>query len=77
MIAIEDYVELVVTGLEVYVYGGQERLLKTARGDREDGIEAASVLRKAKKQKRLQDWDEKALHDQYLRQTKEVRSEAS
>ena len=30
-----------------------------------------------KKEKRLQDWEEKALHGQYFRQTKEVRSEQS
>ena len=34
-------------------------------------------MRKAKKEKRLQDWEEKALHGQCLRQTKEVRSEQS
>ena len=43
-----------------------------ARGDRVDGLEAANVLKKVKKEKRLQDWEEKALHGQYLRQTKEV-----
>ena len=36
-----------------------------------------SVLKKVKKEKRLQDWEEKALHGQYLRQNKEVRSEQS
>ena len=44
-------------------------------GDREDGLEAASVLKKPNKDKRLQDLEEKALHGQYLRQTEEVRSE--
>ena len=77
LIAIEDCVELAVRGLEVYIYGSEERLLHAARGDREDGLEAASVLKKAKKQKRLEDWEDKALHGQYLRQTKEVRSEES
>ena len=77
LIAIEDCVELAVRGLEVYVHGSEERLLQAARGDREDGLEAASVLKKAKKEKRLQDWEEKALHGQYLRRTKEVRSEQS
>ena len=48
-----------------------------ARGDRVDGLEAANVLKKVKKEKRLQDWEEKALHGQYLRQTKEVSSEQS
>ena len=77
LIAIEDFVELAVTGMEVYVPGSEERLLHAARRDREDGLEAASVLKKEKKEKRLQDWEEKALHGQYLRQTIEVRSEQS
>ena len=34
-------------------------------------------MKKAKKEKRHQDREEKALHGQYLRQTKEVRSEQS
>ena len=77
LIAIEDCVELAVRGLEVHVHGSEERLLQAAMGDRVGGLEAASVLKKAKKEKRLQDWEEKALHGQYLRQTKEVRSEKS
>ena len=53
--AIEDCVKVAVTGLDVYVPESEERLLQAARGDREDGLEAASVLKKAKKEKRLQD----------------------
>ena len=77
MVAIEDCVELTVRGLEVYFHGGEERLLESPRGDRVDGLEAASVSKKAKNKKRLQDWEEKAVHGQYFRQTKEVRSEKS
>ena len=40
-----------------------------------DGLEAVSVLKRSKKEKRLEDWEEKVLHGQYLRQTKEVRSD--
>ena len=61
--------------LEVYVHRSQERLIQAVRGDRVDGLQAASVLKKTKKEKNLQHWEEKALHGQYLRQTKEVRSE--
>ena len=61
----------------MYVYGSEERLLQAARGDKVDGLSAANVLKKANKEKRLQDWEEKALHGQYLRQTKEVRSKQS
>ena len=77
LIAIEDFVELAVRGLEMYVLGSEERLIQAARGDRADGLEAASVLKKAKKEKSLQDWRKKVLYGQYLRQSKEVRSEQS
>ena len=76
-IAIEDCVELAVRCLEVYVHGSEERLIQATKRDKLDGLEAASVLKKVKKEKRLQDWKEKALHGQYLRSTKEVRSEQS
>ena len=75
MISTEDCVELTVRGLEVYVHGSEERLIQTAREDKIDGLEAASVLKRSKKEKRLEDWEEKVLHGQYLRQTKEVRSD--
>ena len=57
LIAIEDCVELAVGCLEVYVH-------------RVDGLKAASVLNKEKKEKRLQNWKEKALYGQYSRQRK-------
>ena len=75
MTAIEHCVELAVRGLEVYVLGSEERLIQAARGDRVDGLEAASVLKNAKKEKTLQDWEKKASHGQYLKQTKEARGE--
>ena len=62
-------------GLEVYVHRSEERLTQVARGDKIDSLEAASVLKRSKKEKRLEDWEEKVLHGQYLRQTKEVRSD--
>ena len=37
-------------------------------------MEAAIILKRSKKEKRLKDWDEKVLHGQYLRQAKDVRS---
>ena len=75
LISIEDCVELAIRGLEVYVNGSEERLIQAARGDKIDGLEAASILKKSKKEKRLADWVGKPLHGQYLRQTKEVSSE--
>ena len=75
MVAIEDCVELAVRGLEVYVHKSEERLIQAAGEERVDGLEATSILKKAKKEKRLQNWAEKALQGQYLRQTKEARNE--
>ena len=75
LISIIDCVELATRGLEVYVHGSEERLIQAARGDKIDCLEAASVLKRSKKKKRLEDWEDKVLHGQYLRQTKEVRSD--
>ena len=74
MVSIEECVGLAIRGFEVYVHGREERLIQAARGDKIDGIEAASVLKRSKKEKRLEDWEKKVLHGQYLRETKEVRS---
>ena len=75
LISIEDCVELAIRGLEVYVHGSEGRLIQTARGGKIDGSEAASVLKRSKKEKRLEDGEEKVLHGQYLRQTTAVRSD--
>ena len=72
--SIEDCIELAIRGLEVYVHGSEERLIQAARGQKIDGLEAASVLKRLKKEKRLEDL-EKVPHGQYLTQTKEVRSD--
>ena len=74
LITIVDCTELAIRGLEMYVYGSEERLIQSARGVKIDGLEAACVLKRSKKEKRLEHW-EKVLHGQYLRQTKEVRSD--
>ena len=41
----------------MYVHGSEERLIQAAsfRGDKIDGLEAASVLKRSKKEKRLED----------------------
>ena len=46
----------------MYIYGNEERLIQPARGDKIDGLETASVLKRSKKEKRLEDWEEKVLH---------------
>ena len=51
LISTEDCVELAIRGLEVYVHGSEARLIQAARGDKIDGLEAASVLKRSKKEK--------------------------
>ena len=46
LISIEDYVELAIRGLEVYVHGSEEWLIQAVRGDKIDGLEAVSVLKR-------------------------------
>ena len=50
LISIEDCVELAIRGLEVYVHGSEERLMQAARGDKIDGLESVSVLKRSKKE---------------------------
>ena len=59
-----------VSAWAVSFHGSEERLIQATRGDKLDGLEATSVLKRAKKKKRLQDWEEIALHGQYLKLTK-------
>ena len=75
LISTEGCLELAMRGLEVYVHGSEERFIQAARGDKIDGLEAASVLKRSKNEKRLEDWEEKLRYGQYLRQIKEVRND--
>ena len=61
----------------MYLHGNKERLLQAANKNRAHGLEATSVSKKANKDERLQDWQEKAINDQQVILTKEVRSEQS
>ena len=75
LISIQDCVELAIRALEVYVYGSEEGMIQAARRDKIDALEAASVLKRSKKEKRLEDWEQKVLRGQYLMQTKNVTSD--
>ena len=54
LISIEDCVELAITSLEEYLHGSEEKLIQAAR-DKIDGLEAVNVLKRSKKEKRLED----------------------
>ena len=49
LISIEDCVELAIRGLEVYIHRSEEILIQAARGDKVDGLEAVSVLKRLKR----------------------------
>ena len=51
LLSIENCVKLAMRGLEVYVHGSKERLIEAARGDKIDGVEAGSALKRSKKRK--------------------------
>ena len=57
----------------MHVHDSEERLIQATRGDTIDDVEAGSVLKRSKKERRLEDWEKK--YGQYLRQTKKVRSD--
>ena len=67
LISIEDCIELAIRGLDVSVHRSEERLIQDARGGKIDGLEAASVLKRWKKEKILEGWEEKVLHGQHLK----------
>ena len=75
LISIEDCVKLLIKGLEGYVHRNEETLIQTARGSKIDCLEAVGVLKRSRKEKRKEDWKNKVLLGQYLRQTKEVRND--
>ena len=50
-------------------------MIQVARRDKIGGLEAARTLKRPKKEKRLQVWEKKVLHGQYLGHTKEVGSD--
>ena len=39
----------------MYVHGSEKRFIQAARGNKIDGLEAASILKRSKKEKRLED----------------------
>ena len=51
MISTQDCVESKIRRLEVYVHESEERLIQAARGDKVDGLEAASVFKIKQREK--------------------------
>ena len=51
LISIEDFVELTIRGLEVYVHESEERLMQVARGDKIDGLDRCRCFEETKERK--------------------------
>ena len=51
LISIEDSLEFSIRVLEVYVHGSEERLIQAAKGEKINGLEAASGSKRSKKEK--------------------------
>lgn len=47
-ILVKDCVDLVVRGLHLYIHGSEEKLIQTARRDKLDSTNTASVFMQAK-----------------------------
>ena len=77
LIQVEDCVDQTVLGLEAYVSASEERLLVAARGGAERTSESVEEFKRRRREDRLREFREKALHGQYLRQTDAVASKES
>ena len=71
LLNVEDTVNTAILALEEYVVDSNQRILSAARNI-EEVTETAKGFKKRKKNERKNNWKEKELHGQYLRQTEEV-----
>ena len=67
LLNVEDIVNTAILGLEEYVVDSNERILSAARNI-DEVTETAKGFKKRKKNGRKNNWKEKELHGQYLRQ---------
>ena len=73
LISVEDCVESATLGLERYINDSDERLIKAARkisGGHNNETEVEYKIRK--KNERKEQWREKVMHGQFVRQTEEI-----
>ena len=75
LITIEDYKEVAVRGLEVYIHGNEERLIHPASGDKlERKIRNSNCFEESEEREEITRLGGEALHGQYFRKTNKVRS---
>ena len=69
LLHVEDVINHVVIGLEIYVSNSNERLLTAARATNEYDGDSEAEYKLRKRNERCLAWKEKALHGQFLRRT--------
>ena len=71
LVAIEDCVEIAILGLENYVQDSRERILSSARCEARERVTEKN-FQKRRREERRSELEEKALHGQFFRQTREI-----
>ena len=71
LLAIEDCVEIAILGLENYVQDSRERILSSARCEAGERVTEKN-FQKRRREERRSELEEKALHGQFFRQTREI-----
>ena len=73
LVAIEDCVQLAILGLENYVQDSKERILSPARCEAGERV-TEKDFKKRRREERRSELEEKVLHGQFFKQTKEIYS---
>ena len=71
LVAIEDCDEIAILGLENYVQDSRERILSSARCEAGERV-TEKDFQKRRREERRSELEEKALHGQFFRQTREI-----
>ena len=71
LVEIEDCVQLAILGLENYVQDSKERILSSVRCEAGERV-SEKALKKRRREERRSELEEKALHGQFFRQTREI-----
>ena len=71
LVAIEDCVQIAILGLENYVQDSRERILSSARYEAGERV-TEKDFQKRRREERRSELQEKALHSQFFRQTREI-----
>ena len=75
LISVKDCVNQAKISLECYVQSREEELLKAVRRGGDENIETAASFKVRRRTENIQEWKERPLYKQFMRQGEEQRSE--